>query len=118
MRSTRPSAPWPDCLIRNLSAIPCRWPSQPGPGGFSALYGCPLHFGDFGTSWSDPILTDWRQADQLQLDWDSPYLHKLHEMTDAFLEVGRGKFITGMTDWHAGGMLSPPFAIRRRWQWI
>jgi hypothetical protein len=37
------------------------------------------------------------------MDWDSPYLHKLHEMTDAFIEIGKGKFITGMTDWHPGG---------------
>jgi hypothetical protein len=25
------------------------------------------------------------------------------EMTDALLEIGRGKFITGMSDWHSGG---------------
>ena len=24
-------------------------------------------------------------------------------MTDAFLAIGRGRFITGMTDWHPGG---------------
>jgi len=74
-----------------------------GPEIFSALYGCPLHFGDYGTSWTDPILGDWSEADSLTLDWDHPYLRKLHEMTDALLEVGRDVFITGMTDWHAGG---------------
>ena len=74
-----------------------------GPELFSAFYGCPMHFGDYGTSWSDPILHDWRDADQLQIDWDHPYLHKLHEMTDALLAVAQGKFIVGMTDWHAGG---------------
>ncbi|MHB0856788.1 MAG: hypothetical protein ACYC5M_04375 [Anaerolineae bacterium] len=82
--------------------LPVAFPNL-GPEVFSAFYGCPIHFGDYGTSWTDPILDDWAAADDLALDWDSPYLHKLHAMTDAFLEVGRGKFITGMTDWHPGG---------------
>ena len=82
-------------------SLPIAFPNL-GPEVFSAFYGCPLHFGE-DTSWSDPILEDWSQADQLVLDWESPYLTWLHEMTDAFLEAGRGKFITGMTDWHPGG---------------
>jgi len=98
-----------ECALAGLSnqefmgdTLPVAFPNL-GPEVFSALYGCPLHFGDYGTSWTDPILADWSQADQLQMDWDSPYLHKLHEMTDAFIEIGKGKFITGMTDWHPGG---------------
>ncbi len=83
-------------------SLPVAYPNL-GPEVFSAFYGCPLHFGDYGTSWTEPILEDWGQADQLRLDWDSPYLKKLHEMTDRLLEVGRGKFIVGMTDWHPGG---------------
>ena len=82
--------------------LPIAWPNL-GPEVFSAFYGCPIHFGDYGTSWTDPILEDWSEADQLQMDWESPYLQKLHEMTDALLEAGRGRFITGMTDWHPGG---------------
>ena len=83
-------------------SMPVVYPNL-GPEVFSALYGCPLHFGDYGTSWSDPILTDWAEVDQITLDWDHPYLKKLNELTEAFLEIGKGKFITGMTDWHAGG---------------
>jgi hypothetical protein len=83
-------------------ALPVAYPNL-GPEIFSALYGCPIGFGDFGTSWTTPILEDWRQAGDLRLDWDSPYLKKLHEMTDRLLEVGKGKFIVGMTDWHPGG---------------
>ncbi|MCC7354580.1 MAG: hypothetical protein IT330_12605 [Anaerolineae bacterium] len=83
-------------------SLPVAWPNL-GPEIFSALYGCPMIYGDYGTSWSQPILHDWHDADRLQLDWDGPYLRKLHEMTDALLEIGRGKFITGMTDWHPGG---------------
>jgi hypothetical protein len=74
-----------------------------GPDVFAAFYGCPLRFGDYGTSWSQPILHDWSQAEALQLDEDSPYLHRLVALTEALLEVGRGKFITGMSDWHVGG---------------
>jgi hypothetical protein len=83
-------------------AMPVAWPNL-GPEVFAAFYGCPIHFGDYGTSWTEPILDSWESARALQLDWQSPYLLKLHEMTDALLELGRGKFITGMTDWHPGG---------------
>ncbi len=82
--------------------LPVFWPNL-GPEIFSALYGCPMHFGDYGTSWSDPVLHDWAQVDQLILDWKHPYLQKLYEMTDALIEVGQGLFLTGMTDWHTGG---------------
>ena len=82
--------------------LPVTFPNL-GPEIFSALYGSPIHFGDYGTSWTDPILHDWSEADRIQLDWNSPWLAKLHEMTDALLEVGRGRFIVGMTDWHPGG---------------
>jgi hypothetical protein len=82
--------------------LPIVYPNL-GPEIFSVFYGCPIHFGDFGTSWTDPILDDWDQVDNLQFNWDSPYLHKLHEMTDVLLDIGKGKFIVGMTDWHPGG---------------
>ena len=82
--------------------LPVAYPNL-GPELFSAFYGCPIHFGDYGTSWTDPILDDWEDAGELEFDEDSFYLRKLHEMTDALLEAGEGKFITGMTDWHPGG---------------
>ncbi len=82
--------------------LPMAYPNL-GPEVFSAFYGCPLHFGDYGTSWTDPILESWDMADRLHLDWDHPYLKILHAMTEAMLEAGRGKFIVGMTDWHPGG---------------
>ncbi|MFO7695894.1 MAG: hypothetical protein R6X16_01880 [Anaerolineae bacterium] len=81
--------------------LPVAFPNL-GPEVFAAFYGCPLHFGE-STSWTDPILHDWEDADRIRFDPQSPYLHKLHEMTDAFLAIGRGRFITGMTDWHPGG---------------
>lgn len=82
--------------------MPVAYPNL-GPDVFASFYGCPLHFSDYSTSWSEPILHDWSQADSLTLDWNSPYLRKLYEMTDVLLEIGKGKFIVGMTDWHPGG---------------
>lgn len=81
--------------------LPIAFPNL-GPEVFSGFYGCPLHFGDYGTSWTDPILHDWNQVDQIKLDWNSPYLTKLLAMTDALLEAAQDKFIVGMTDWHPG----------------
>ncbi len=83
-------------------ALPIAFPNL-GPEVFSSFYGCPLHFGDWGTSWSDPILEDWSKADELVFDWNHPYLKKLEEMYDALIAVGRGKFLVGQTDWHPGG---------------
>ncbi len=110
-----PRLRWMDALyqaelaLANLSnqyflgdTLPTTYPNL-GPDVFPALYGCELEFGDYGTSWSVPILHDWGQVDQVNLDRKSPYLAKLHEMTDALLEIGKDKFIVGMTDWHPGG---------------
>ena len=82
--------------------MPVAFPNL-GPELFSTFYGCPIHFGDYGTSWTDPILEDWADADGVRFDPDGMYIKKLHEMTNALLEIGKGKFITGMTDWHPGG---------------
>jgi len=82
--------------------LPIAYPNL-GPEIFASFYGCPLHYGDYGTSWSEPILEDWSQAGQLQLNWSSPTMCKLDEMTDALLEVAKDKFIVGMADWHPGG---------------
>jgi hypothetical protein len=49
--------------------LPIAYPNL-GPEVFSAFYGCPIHFGDYGTSWTDPILEDWAHASELVLDWD------------------------------------------------
>jgi len=75
-----------------------------GPEVFSAFYGCPLEFSE-STSWSVPVLENWEpeSVDALRLDAESFYFRKLVEMTDALLDIGRGKFIVGYTDIHPGG---------------
>ena len=75
-----------------------------GPEILSAFYGCEMEFSE-GTSWSVPNLHDWSQFGKLQVSEDNFYWKKLAEITDAALEAGKGKFYTGLTDFHAGGDL-------------
>jgi len=84
--------------------LPVAFPNL-GPEVLAAFYGCPLHFGDYGTSWTDPVLYRWEDAPTIQLDWQHPYFRNLADLTDALLEAGRGKFLTGLPDWHSGGDL-------------
>jgi len=85
-------------------SLPVAFPNL-GPEVLAAFYGCPLRFGDYGTSWTEPILKDWSNSDSITLDWENPYFLKLAELTDAILEIGKGKYIVGMPDWHPGGDL-------------
>lgn len=82
--------------------MPVAYPEL-GPGVFAGFYGAPILFDDYGTSWAEPCLHDWGDADHLHLDWASPYLQKCHELTNSLLATGKGKFITGMANWHPGG---------------
>jgi hypothetical protein len=98
-----------DYALVNLSnqrflgdTLPIVYPNL-GPEVFSAFYGCPLHYGGEGTTWTDPILHNWDDVDKLILDWNSPHLKWLLDMTGALLDAGSGMFITGMPDWHPGG---------------
>jgi hypothetical protein len=85
-------------------SLPVAFPNL-GPEILAAFYGCPLHFGDYGTSWTEPILKDWSGAGQLSLDWNNPYFAALVKLTDAMLELGKDKFIVGLSDFHPGGDL-------------
>jgi hypothetical protein len=73
-----------------------------GPEIFGAFYGCPLHYSNYDTCWSEPILQDWSQLDTLHLDWNNFYFKRLTALSDALVEAGQGKWITGMSDWHVG----------------
>ncbi len=74
-----------------------------GPDVFASFYGCPLEFGA-NTSWSEPILKDWRPETlaRLRPDQNNFYFKKILEFTDAMIEAGRGRFIVGYTDLHPG----------------
>ena len=86
-------------------SLPAAFPNL-GPEILAAFYGCPIEFGDYGTSWTDPILHDWSQSGQIELDLDNPYFSRLMELTDAMLDLGRDRFIVGMPDFHPGGDLA------------
>ena len=73
-----------------------------GPEVFSAFFGCELDYGE-STSWSIPNLEDWAEVDNIKFSTENVYWKKIEEMTDALLEVGKGKFYTGITDLHPGG---------------
>ncbi len=82
-------------------ALPTAWPNL-GPEVFSAFFGMELEYSE-GTAYGIPNLKAWDQADHIQFSEDNFYWKKILEMTDALLEVGRGKFHVGMTDLHPGG---------------
>ena len=84
-------------------SLPVVWPNL-GPEVFSALYGCPLIYGE-RTTWSEPILADWSRESLkgLKLNWEHPLLHKLDELTEGLLEAARGRCLVGYTDLHGGG---------------
>ncbi|MEI6520596.1 MAG: hypothetical protein WCO98_11260 [bacterium] len=73
-----------------------------GPEVFSAFFGCDMDFSE-GTTWSIPNLLDWADVDKIKFTEDNFYWKKIEEFTDKLLEVGKGKFYTGITDIHPGG---------------
>ena len=81
--------------------LPVAFPNL-GPDVFAAFYGCSLEFADTGTSWSKPIL-DEISEEPLFLNRTSEYWIALEEMTDALFEIGKGRFLVGLTDLHPGG---------------
>jgi hypothetical protein len=84
--------------------LPAFWPNL-GPEVLSACFGSELEFGET-TSWSTPILREWDGIRSLALDRDSEYLRTLLAMQRLALEVGRGKFVVGLTDIHPGADLA------------
>lgn len=98
-------ARWSVHHVRNTcfmgDAIPCASPNL-GPEVFSAFFDMELEYGET-TSWSTPNLKDWSEMDKVQFNENNFFWKKILEMTDTFLEIGRGHFFTGITDLHPGG---------------
>jgi hypothetical protein len=72
-----------------------------GPDVYAAFYGAPLIFGDV-TSWSEPLVQDWAQINDIHLDTDNVYFQKIEQLTRHALERCSGKFLVGYTDLHPG----------------
>lgn len=82
-------------------ALPITFPNL-GPEIFSAWCGCGYQFGQ-DTTWSEPCVIDWKKdADQAVLNLEHPYFKKMVEFTERLLELGKGNFIVGLTDFHPG----------------
>jgi hypothetical protein len=88
--------------VHYADALPIAWPNL-GPEIFSAFYGCDMEYGE-STAWSKPVIHDWTPAvvEKLKLDTNCFFYKKIMEMTDAYIQAGRDKFIVGYTDLHGG----------------
>lgn len=88
--------------IYYADALPVIWPNM-GPEIFSAWCGCGYEFGE-GTTWSIPCIEDWeRDYDKATLNMDHELFKLTDRFTDRLLELGKGNFIVGLTDFHPGG---------------
>jgi hypothetical protein len=83
-----------------------------GPDICATLLGGELEFMP-GTSWAEPFVDDWNDVD-FTPQFERVYWDTIRKMTDLALEVGEGKFITGLTDLHMNGDLLS--AVRGREQ--
>jgi len=72
-----------------------------GPEIISAFAGCPYFYGK-DTTWTEPCLTDW-EDDNAIMDLNHPLAKKLELFTKLLLEMAKGSFIVGLTDFHPGG---------------
>ncbi|HML48026.1 MAG TPA: hypothetical protein PKE04_14895, partial [Clostridia bacterium] len=81
-------------------SIPIAFPNL-GPEIFSAWYGCGYAFGET-TTWTLPAVHDV-EKDAVRLDMNHPLFQKLVDFTARLIELGRGKFVVGLTDFHPGG---------------
>lgn len=98
-----------DCMLAEVmnteylgDALPQTYPSV-GPEVFSAYLGCEMEYVDRETSWSVPNLDDWQEVGKVRFSEDNLYWQQTVAFTEVLLEVGRGRFYTGLTDLHPGG---------------
>lgn len=81
--------------------FPVFWPNL-GPNVIAAAYGCPYIFGEV-TAWAEPLVEDMNDGCCLPVfDWQSEYIKKLDEMTDAAVDFAQDRFLVGYTDLHSG----------------
>lgn len=89
-------------LVHYADALPIAWPNM-GPGIFSAWCGCSYEFGE-STAWTYPCIRDWdKDADKAVFSENNPLFKATLEYTKKLLEIGKGNFIVGLTDFHPGG---------------
>lgn len=82
-------------------AIPSFLPNI-GPDSFAAFLGGDLRFVDDATSWVSPFVDDLSKWEPV-LDRSNRWWQFLSDLMDAGCEAGRGRFLVGIPDLHAGG---------------
>lgn len=75
-----------------------------GPEICATVFGCQMDYSEY-SGWSIPMVENCREILHLKADLDTPYWNQIRKMTDASLELGAGRWITGMTDFHTNGDL-------------
>jgi len=80
--------------------FPVFWPNL-GPEVYAAFYGAELEYGEV-TSWSKPLIHEWKDIGRLELDLHNEYFTKLEALTQCALERCAGQSLVGYTDLHPG----------------
>jgi hypothetical protein len=84
-------------------AFPLYYPNL-GPELCGTVFGCELEFGE-ETSWSVPVVKSCRDIPRLKPNLDNVYWAAIRRATAMSIERGRGKWITGLPDFHTNGDL-------------
>lgn len=93
---------WLEATEFYADSLPIAWPNL-GPEIYSAWCGCEYHFTE-GSGWSQPLVHDWeRDIGLARLDMAHSLFKLCERYTKNLLELGKGKFIVGLTDFHSGG---------------
>jgi len=102
-----------DCFEKNAEhtyygglAVPLFWPNL-GPDVFSAFLGVKMNYSeDSGdTSWADwthPHLDSYEKTEDLRISDENPFYKKNMELIRLAADKGKGRYLTGATDMHAG----------------
>ncbi len=83
-------------------SLPVAFPNL-GPEIYSAWCGCEYHF-TADSGWSSPLVHDW-QADigKARLNREGDWFRLSDRFTQNLMELGKGRFLTGLGDFHPGG---------------
>lgn len=73
-----------------------------GPEIYAAFYGTDLIFGEVTSYAAQPLVQDWSDIENINLDMENEYFQKIEELTLHALERCQGKFMVGYTDLHPG----------------
>ena len=99
-----------DCLEARIEveefvgdAFPRYYPNL-GPELCGSVFGCEIEFGE-NTSWSIPAAKSIRDVLKIKPNLENVYWQAIRRATLASIERGRGRWITGLPDFHTNGDL-------------